>query len=58
MPSFLFFFYYVCVFYNLCEEKNPVLSLVGVFFWITADTSKSESKVLAPSETKLQKGKI
>ena len=33
MPSFLFFFFYVCVFYNLCEEKNlSVLSLVAAFF--------------------------
>lgn len=58
MPSFLFFFFYVCVFYNLCEEKNlSVLSLVAAgFFWITKQTRArkvSQKCWHNPSETKL-----
>ena len=51
MPSFLFFFYYVCVFYNLCEEKNPVLSLVGVFL----DNCRHEQKNKTAKRKNLRK---
>ena len=43
MPSFLFFFYYVCVFYNLCEAKNPIgsFSRTSAFF---LDNCRHEQK--------------
>ena len=60
MPSFLFFFFYVGVCSIICVRRKTrfFLSNVGVFLDNCRHEQKCVKSVLAPSETKLQKGKI